>query len=79
MRTASQPIPQSDAANRQPLRGASKHERTPARPPEKRIDETLEDTFPASDPPATGGVTRIDPEPHPPSHRPPDRGEPGTP
>ncbi|MBI0325597.1 hypothetical protein I6G79_00745 [Burkholderia plantarii] len=60
------------------MRGASTDERTPARPPEKRIDETLEDTFPASDPPATGGVTRIDPEPSTPSHRPPDRDGPGT-
>lgn len=28
---------------------------------ERHIDKTLEDTFPASDPPATGGATRIDP------------------
>ncbi|KGT02305.1 hypothetical protein Y036_5271 [Burkholderia pseudomallei] len=28
---------------------------------EDRIDKALEDTFPASDPPATGGVTRVDP------------------
>ncbi|RKU05305.1 hypothetical protein C7H84_04050 [Burkholderia sp. Nafp2/4-1b] len=28
---------------------------------EKRIDEGLEETFPASDPPAVGGATRIDP------------------
>ncbi|MCA8035848.1 hypothetical protein LGM46_23050 [Burkholderia arboris] len=37
-----------------------------SRPPsedktEKRIDEGLEETFPASDPPAVGGATRIDP------------------
>ncbi|HEY4351133.1 MAG TPA: hypothetical protein VGN31_07890 [Paraburkholderia sp.] len=30
---------------------------------EKKIDEAVEDTFPASDPPATGGTTRIDPSP----------------
>ncbi|MFC0399401.1 hypothetical protein [Paraburkholderia rhizosphaerae] len=28
---------------------------------EKEIDQAVEDTFPASDPPATGGTTRIDP------------------
>lgn len=28
---------------------------------EKQIDKTLEDTFPASDPPSTGGSTKIDP------------------
>lgn len=28
---------------------------------EERIDEGLEETFPASDPPAVGGATRIDP------------------
>ncbi|GAB2916897.1 hypothetical protein GCM10027093_64310 [Paraburkholderia jirisanensis] len=28
---------------------------------EKQIDKSVEDTFPASDPPATGGTTRIDP------------------
>ncbi|KND54887.1 hypothetical protein BPUN_3572 [Candidatus Paraburkholderia kirkii] len=26
------------------------------------IDKAVEDTFPASDPPATGGVTRIEPD-----------------
>jgi hypothetical protein len=32
-------------------------------PDEKRIDQAIEDTFPASDPSATtGGVTRIDPD-----------------
>jgi hypothetical protein len=30
---------------------------------EKNIDKAVEDTFPASDPPATGGTTRIDPSP----------------
>ncbi len=29
--------------------------------PEKDIDKAVEDSFPASDPPATGGTTRIDP------------------
>jgi len=29
---------------------------------EKGIDEAVEDTFPASDPPATGGATRIESE-----------------
>ncbi|MBJ9965178.1 hypothetical protein [Burkholderia seminalis] len=38
----------------------------PSRPPsedktEERIDEGLEETFPASDPPAIGGASRIDP------------------
>ena len=28
---------------------------------EKQIDKSVEDSFPASDPPATGGTTRIDP------------------
>lgn len=31
---------------------------------EKQIDKTLEDTFPASDPPSTGGSTKIDPGHH---------------
>ncbi len=52
-------------------------ERTTTRRPEKQIDKALEDTFPASDPPATGGVTRIDPAT--PADQPPDRGEPGSP
>ncbi|AYZ61895.1 hypothetical protein EGY31_00605 [Burkholderia multivorans] len=34
---------------------------THARHSERHIDEALDDTFPASDPPAIGGVTRIDP------------------
>lgn len=29
---------------------------------EEDVDKAVEDTFPASDPPATGGVTRIEPE-----------------
>lgn len=44
-----------------------KHEdRTRTGHSERHIDQQLEDTFPASDPPATGGVTRIEPD------RPPD-------
>ncbi|MGS1019556.1 hypothetical protein [Burkholderia glumae] len=82
MRIASQPIPQVDAAARPALERdlplqTSERERAPARP-EKRIDDTLKDTFPASDPPATGGVTRIDPEPEPPARRSPEPDEPGT-
>jgi hypothetical protein len=38
-------------------------ESPPVPPDEKRIDQAIEDTFPASDPSATtGGVTRIDPD-----------------
>ncbi|MGF6965178.1 hypothetical protein OKW43_002183 [Paraburkholderia sp. WC7.3g] len=29
---------------------------------EKQIDTQIEDSFPASDPPSTGGTTRIEPE-----------------
>lgn len=29
---------------------------------EKDVDKAIEDTFPASDPPATGGTTRIESE-----------------
>jgi hypothetical protein len=29
---------------------------------EKQIDKAVEDSFPASDPPSTGGTTRIDPD-----------------
>ena len=32
---------------------------------EKRIDHGVDETFPASDPPAVGGATRIDPKPSP--------------
>jgi len=31
---------------------------------EEDIDHAVEDTFPASDPPATGGVTRIETDEH---------------
>ncbi|KWI28051.1 hypothetical protein WM04_21180 [Burkholderia ubonensis] len=37
------------------------HDDTQARHSERHIDDALDDTFPASDPPAIGGVTRIDP------------------
>jgi hypothetical protein len=38
------------------------HEQNPhADRSEKQIDKSVEDSFPASDPPATGGTTRIDP------------------
>jgi hypothetical protein len=40
-----------------------KHQdRTHTRHSERHIDRQLEDTFPASDPPATGGITRIEPD-----------------
>ncbi|MBB5402935.1 hypothetical protein OKW50_004586 [Paraburkholderia youngii] len=29
---------------------------------EQQIDEQVEDSFPASDPPSTGGTTKIEPE-----------------
>jgi hypothetical protein len=29
---------------------------------EKQIDKAVEDSFPASDPPSTGGTTKIDPD-----------------
>jgi hypothetical protein len=35
---------------------------------EKRIDHGVDETFPASDPPAVGGATRIDPDT--PGHKP---------
>ncbi|MCA8274692.1 hypothetical protein LGN17_19590 [Burkholderia sp. AU30280] len=36
-------------------------DRAHTRHSERHIDKQLEDTFPASDPPAIGGVTRIEP------------------
>ena len=30
---------------------------------EKNVDKAVEDTFPASDPPSIGGITKIKPEP----------------
>ncbi|WP_175717776.1 hypothetical protein [Burkholderia anthina] len=41
---------------------------TKTRHSEQHIDKQLEDTFPASDPPATGGVTRIEPDTPPGTH-----------
>ncbi|HEM7851824.1 hypothetical protein [Burkholderia multivorans] len=35
---------------------------------ERHIDKSLEDTFPASDAPSTGGVTRIEPDTPPGTH-----------
>jgi hypothetical protein len=29
---------------------------------EHHVDKAVEDTFPASDPPSTGGVTRLEPD-----------------
>lgn len=48
---------------RPPLLKKKKETRT--RQTEKHIDKTLEHTFPASDPPAVGGITRIDPSERP--------------
>lgn len=39
----------------------AKQREQPADKTEERIDEALEETFPASDPTAAGGPTRIDP------------------
>ncbi|MGU7768871.1 hypothetical protein ACV229_01630 [Burkholderia sp. MR1-5-21] len=46
---------------------ASQHKRPPDKT-EERIDEGLEETFPASDPPAIGGASRIDPSKPPREH-----------
>jgi hypothetical protein len=40
----------------------SKEQRPHADRDDEDIDKAVEDTFPASDPPATGGVTRIEPD-----------------
>jgi hypothetical protein len=37
-------------------------QRAPDDKSEKSVDDAVEDTFPASDPPSTGGVTRIGPD-----------------
>lgn len=53
------PTPAPRPARSPPL----KHQdHTKTRHSEQHIDKQLEDTFPASDPPATGGVTRIEPD-----------------
>jgi hypothetical protein len=39
-----------------------KHENPANEKSEEDVDKAVEDTFPASDPPATGGTTRIDSE-----------------
>ncbi|KMQ80171.1 hypothetical protein BPMI_02939c [Candidatus Burkholderia pumila] len=38
----------------------SKEKRPHADRDDETVDKAVEDTFPASDPPATGGVTRIE-------------------
>ncbi|MGT0194186.1 hypothetical protein ACVHYJ_19395 [Burkholderia pyrrocinia] len=43
-------------------------DRTHTRHSERHIDKQFEDTFPASDPPATGGITRIEPDTPPGTH-----------
>ncbi|KVN11883.1 hypothetical protein WT09_20620 [Burkholderia stagnalis] len=44
-----------------PSRVLASQRKPPPDKTEERIDEGLEETFPASDPPAIGGGTRIDP------------------
>lgn len=51
-----------------PSRPLKPEERTHTRHSERHIDKQLEDTFPASDPPATGGITRIEPDTPPGTH-----------
>lgn len=48
-------------AGERPTPPLKEHDEARTRQSERHIDEALEDTFPASDPPSTGGVTRIDP------------------
>ncbi|WP_240327506.1 hypothetical protein [Burkholderia sp. IDO3] len=45
-----------------------RHARTKTRHSELPVDKQREDPFPASDPPATGGVTRIEPDTPPGTH-----------
>ncbi|CAB3755446.1 hypothetical protein [Paraburkholderia solisilvae] len=52
--------PVSAAGTSAPKRHHEKHPH--ADRSEKNIDKAGEDSFPASDPPATGGTTRIDPD-----------------
>ena len=52
-----------------PLREVTMRTQHPEKHPnseksEHNIDEAVEDTFPASDPPSIGGVTKITPELH---------------
>ncbi|VWB42816.1 hypothetical protein [Burkholderia metallica] len=54
--------------HRDPSPPLKDHDHTRTRHSERHIDKQLEDTFPASDPPATGGVTRIDPDTAPGKH-----------
>ncbi|KVN41319.1 hypothetical protein WJ63_22945 [Burkholderia pyrrocinia] len=44
-----------------PSRRLASQRKPPSDKTEERIDEGLEETFPASDPPAIGGASRIDP------------------
>ncbi len=39
----------------------SQEQRTPGERSEKDVDESVKESFPASDPPAVGGATRIEP------------------
>jgi len=61
-----------DAPTHKPHRDPSPplkdQEQTKTRHSECHIDKQLEDTFPASDPPATGGITRIEPDTPPGTH-----------
>ncbi|WP_321809620.1 hypothetical protein [Burkholderia sp. BCC1985] len=53
---------------RDPSPPLKNQDQTKTRHSERHIDKQLEDTFPASDPPATGGVTRIEPDTPPGTH-----------
>ncbi|KAB0630850.1 hypothetical protein [Burkholderia latens] len=53
---------------RDPTPPLKDQDQTKTRHSERHIDKQLEDTFPASDPPATGGVTRIEPDTPPGTH-----------
>lgn len=54
MRTPHQP---GKSAEHQPAKPTEKHPH--ANKSEKRVDQAVESTFPASDPPAIGGVTKL--------------------
>ncbi|MBN3820952.1 hypothetical protein G3N57_32375 [Paraburkholderia sp. Se-20369] len=56
--TGSRATPASAA---RPSRLFASQRKPPSDKTEERIDEGLEETFPASDPPAIGGASRIDP------------------